>query len=102
MKQLLKRYKFPLLVILSSVLFGFLPIISVILASIIANIGDCTLHEGYTNPCEIGPFDLGETLYSMFVAGWFIFLSLPIGLLGFAIGTVFLFVKVTAEVNEKS
>ena len=101
MKKFLKQYKFPLLVIVSSVIFALLPIISVIVASVIASMGDCTLHEGFVNPCEIGPFDLGETLSTMFVAGWFIFLTFPIGFLGLGIGIVFLIVKVAKNANQE-
>jgi hypothetical protein len=55
-------------------------------SSLLANIGNCTLNEGNSHPCKIGNFQLGGLLYQMGVAGWFMLLSLPSGLVGLAWG----------------
>ncbi|MEM8656077.1 MAG: hypothetical protein AAGF36_15155 [Pseudomonadota bacterium] len=55
------------------------PILSVLAASLIANTYDCTLHEGFVNPCVIGGVDWGETLYAMGVMGWLMLITVPAG-----------------------
>lgn len=41
----------------------------------------CALHEGFANPCVVNGHDYGETLYSWFVMGWLILLTLPLMLI---------------------
>lgn len=62
-------------------LWTFLPLISVFSASMIASAWDCQLDEGGVHPCVVLGRDIGELLNSMFVMGWFFFLTLPSGLL---------------------
>lgn len=62
-----------------ALLICLLPIGSVALAGWLAERHGCTLHEGFANPCMIGGSDWGETLYGMFVAGWFMLATIPIG-----------------------
>ena len=81
-QRLLKRFKYPLLFALGCILFGGLPMLSVLLASAIASYGNCTLNEGGANPCQIGSLEVGDTLANLFVAGWLIFVTLPIAMLG--------------------
>ncbi|MGO4855601.1 hypothetical protein [Phaeovulum sp. W22_SRMD_FR3] len=59
-------------------LLSLAPLISVLWASWFANAHGCTLHEGFTNPCLVNGKDWGETLYTAFVAGWFMLLTLPV------------------------
>lgn len=59
-------------------LFCLTPAISVISSSLIADAYDCPLHEGFANPCVINGADWGETLAGMFVAGWFMLMTLPV------------------------
>lgn len=61
------------------ILFAFAPLISVLISSWIASANDCVLNEGGVNPCVIGGIDYGETLTTMFVAGWFMFFTFPAG-----------------------
>ena len=56
------------------------PVLSAFAAYAIANLNDCTLHEGYVNPCVIVGVDLGGALYTMGVLGWLGLMTLPIGL----------------------
>jgi hypothetical protein len=55
-----------------------LPVLSVIAASAAAEIFGCRLHEGSVNACPAFGVDIGPTLYHMFVAGWYMVLTLPI------------------------
>jgi hypothetical protein len=43
-----------------------------------ANRHGCTLHEGFTNPCIVGGQDIGGTLYTFGMMGWFMIATLPI------------------------
>ena len=61
------------------VLVAGAPMISVVVAMVLAEANGCTLHEGFTNPCVIWGADRGELLYTMFVAGWFGLVTLPAG-----------------------
>ena len=54
----------------------------------IADLGDCTLHEGFVNSCKIGNFELGSILYTTFVAGWLLLVSIPLSLLGSILGSI--------------
>ena len=54
---------------------------SVAIAAAIARWNNCTLHEGFVNPCIVAGRDIGGTLYSMSVLGWFMVATVPIGAL---------------------
>jgi hypothetical protein len=56
------------------------PVLSVLAAYAIASVNDCTLHEGFVNPCLIAGVDLGSGLYTMGVLGWLGLITLPIGI----------------------
>ncbi|MBI1383688.1 MAG: hypothetical protein GC150_02075 [Rhizobiales bacterium] len=74
----MRRFRF----IAGLILFlALLPVFSVLIASALAGTYDCTLHEGFPNPCRIGGLDWGNTLYSMFVMGWLALATLPIAAL---------------------
>ena len=77
------RRRFPWLVywlLLGLILvFAFWPVASVAAAGWLAEANGCELHEGFTNPCMIGGADQGPTLYAMFVMGWFMLATLPLG-----------------------
>jgi hypothetical protein len=67
--------------ILGLILFvGFLPVLSVAIAGGIASANGCQLDEGSVHPCVVNGVDMGETLYSMGVMGWFMLVTLPLGL----------------------
>ena len=59
--------------------FALAPVISVFLASFIAEANACPLNEGTVNPCMLAGVDLGPTLYTLFVLGWFALATLPLG-----------------------
>lgn len=66
------------------------PIGSVIACSAIANAYGCQVDEGSVHPCVIGGQDRGELLYTMFVSGWFMLLTIPVGALAFVVWLIVL------------
>ena len=69
-------------------LFAAWPIVSVASAGVIATWNGCTLHEGFVNPCLVNGRDIGETLYSMGVMGWFMLATIPMGVVAFVAWTI--------------
>jgi hypothetical protein len=72
-------------------LIGVAPLLSAFLASWIAETNQCLLNEGTTNSCVIGGRDWGGTLYTMFVMGWLMLLTIwlvPLGLVMLIIGLI--------------
>ena len=79
------RKHLPPLVIHAIVIFGillvaFAPVISVAVAGGIANANGCDLDEGSVHPCIVNGRDIGSTLYTMGVLGWFMLATIPLGL----------------------
>jgi hypothetical protein len=65
------------------VLFAFAPIGSGMLCSAIADAPGCKWDEGSVHPCIINGHDYGELVYSLGVMGWFMLVTIPIGLFAF-------------------
>ncbi len=63
------------------VLYTIAPVLSVLLASLIANSLGCRLDEGDVHPCKCLGVNIGEPLYVMGVAGWLALVTLPTGLI---------------------
>ena len=78
------------------VMVALAPVGSVVLCYLIANAHGCTVDEGSVHPCMIGGKDYGELLYTMGVSGWFMFLTIPAGLLA---GVIWLAVLVLHRVS---
>jgi hypothetical protein len=55
------------------------PVISVLVASSIAEANGCALDEGSVHPCLVDGADWGEALYTMAVLGWLMLATLPLG-----------------------
>ena len=70
------------------VFLGSIPLLAVLTAGLIADIGGCTLNEGSVNPCVVWGYDWGETLYSWFVLAWFGVLTVPLAFMTFIIWAV--------------
>ena len=67
-------------VIFVILLAAFAPVISVIIAGSIAEANGCELDEGSVHPCIVNGKDIGDTLYTMGMMGWFMIASIPLGL----------------------
>ncbi len=80
--------KAPLTIILLSLIIGALPILGVVIASTVASAAGCAVNEASVTPRPIGPFNAGGLLYTMFVSGWFMLVSVPLGLLGASVGAL--------------
>ncbi len=93
-KFLTRSIIMPVIAIILSIIVGIAPIISVIIASAIAKMNNCTLHEGFVNPCIVWGVDMGHTLYSMSVMGWLALISVPIGAMGLLVSIVWLLVVI--------
>ena len=65
-------------IIIAGVAIAVLPLVSVALSFIVAGIAGCDLNEGNVRTCIVFGRDIGESLYTMMVAGWYTFFSLPI------------------------
>jgi hypothetical protein len=66
-------------------LVALAPVISVAVAGMIADAVGCTLNEGNIHPCLLNGEDIGGMLYTMFVLGWFMLATLPLGAAALAI-----------------
>ncbi|MCB9818935.1 hypothetical protein H6788_02020 [Candidatus Nomurabacteria bacterium] len=86
MKKLVKFLVF------GGILFAILPIISLLTALTVANLGGCALDESSAHPCIIGGIDWGELLSIMGIMGWLALFTVPVGglvtLIGLSMGLV--------------
>jgi hypothetical protein len=83
------------------VLFALAPLISAMLASVIANANGCALDEGGVHPCLMGGADYGEMLSVMFVSAWFGLVTLPIGALAAILWCMVLCIVVFVKYRRK-
>ena len=82
------KLKTPLIVGGLSILVAIFPAIPTLVAALIANANNCTLHEGFSNPCVVLGVDIGQILYPMGVSFWLVILSAPLGALGLVVSVV--------------
>ena len=59
-------------------LFGFFPVLSLLLALLFALPFGCELDEGSVHPCVVLGLDFGGLLYSMSVGGLFAMFTIPL------------------------
>lgn len=59
-----------ILINLLLIAIGIAPMVSVVLAGMIAEQAGCQLHEGFVQPCIVYGTDIGGVLYTMGVMGW--------------------------------
>lgn len=72
----------------ASLIFAVLPLIGMLAAGGLAGIGGCELNEGDVNSCILLGLDIGGPLYFLFVAGWFVFFTMPAGVLAAIVSLV--------------
>ena len=77
-------------VYLALLLFTTAPILSVTAASAIAHSCGARLDEGDVHPCILWGHDIGPLLYDMFVSGWFMLITIPVGAIAILAFTVIL------------
>jgi hypothetical protein len=103
-----QRRRFPSLVyglILAAILLlTALPLISVIVGGSIASAYGCGLDEGNIHPCLVGGQDLGSLLYTLFVLGWLMLVTLPLGGIAVIVWLVILIIHriAWARINRKA
>ena len=68
------------LVLFTILCVALLPVFSVAIAGEIAEANNCDLDEGSVHPCIVNGKDIGETLYTLGMMGWFMIASIPLGL----------------------
>jgi len=74
-------------------LYSFGPLLGVFLACGIASATGSRLDESGVHPCIIHGVDYGGALLDLFVCGFFMFLTIPTGLLAMLIFTVVLLIR---------
>ena len=89
MKKLLRN----LLILIPILLWTIWPIILVAFAGAIASANGCELNETVINSCIVNGRDLGNTLYSLGVMGWFMLVTIPTGLLALLIFLLLLLIE---------
>ncbi|NHK28469.1 hypothetical protein FF098_011180 [Parvularcula flava] len=67
------------LLILIGILIAAAPLASAMIAGSIAEANGCQLNEGGVNPCIIDGQDRGPLLSAMFLAGWYMIYTIPLG-----------------------
>lgn len=89
MKKLLRN----LLILIPILLWTIWPVILVATAGAIAAANGCELNETVINSCIVNEREMGQTLYSMGVMGWFMLVTIPTGLLALLIFLLLLLVE---------
>lgn len=74
------KKKLIIVLYLAIVLLMIAPILSIMTASMISNACGASLDEGSPHTCFILGHDIGPLLYNMGMAGWFLYITLPTGL----------------------
>ena len=65
--------------IICGMIFAFSPIAVAYLTGIPEYFAGCQVDEGSVHSCIVFGHEIGPLLYSMFVAGWFVLLTFPLG-----------------------
>lgn len=68
------------LLLVAIIIFAWWPLLTVTIAEWLADSHGCALDEGSVHPCMIGGSDWGGTLYGLQVMGWFLLITVPVGL----------------------
>lgn len=82
-----------LLILIPILLWTTWPVILVATAGAIASANGCELNETVINSCIVNGREMGNTLYSMGVMGWFMLITIPTGLLALLIFLLLLLIE---------
>jgi hypothetical protein len=88
-KKLLRN----LLILVPILLWMIWPVIVVAVAGSIAAANGCELNETVINSCIVDGREMGDTLYSMGVMGWFMLVTIPTGLLALLVFLLLLLIE---------
>jgi hypothetical protein len=88
-KKLLRN----LLILIPILLWTIWPVILVAIAGAIASANGCQLNETVINSCIVDGREMGNTLYSLGVMGWFMLVTIPTGLLALLIFLLLLWIE---------
>ena len=72
-------FKKPLIGLIISIVIAVCPLILVWSVDLIAELNGCSLNEGSIQPCIVAGMDIGGVLYSIFMSGWYLFITFPVG-----------------------
>jgi hypothetical protein len=67
------------LLLVAILIFALWPLAGVLVSGWIAESHGCVLNEASAHPCVIDGTDWGSTLAAMFVMGWFMLATIPLG-----------------------
>ena len=85
-----------------SIVYAIIPILSMVLAGVIASIFGCPLDESGTSVCVTPVGDIGELLSFMGVFGWFVFFTVPTGLVGLIVALILFGVSFIPKKQKES
>lgn len=71
-----------------SVVYAILPIVSLLIAIVVANIFGCSVDESGSSTCVTPIGDIGDLLSMMGIFGWLVFFTVPTGLLGLIVAII--------------
>ncbi|MPY67166.1 hypothetical protein F8S09_10745 [Deinococcus sp. SDU3-2] len=80
--------RLPILVASLWALLTFGPLLGVMIASAVAGAFGCRLDEAGSYPCVVAGVDVGGLLSTLFVMGWLMLLTIPLGAVLGAAGLV--------------
>ena len=80
------RYKVFVILFFGSLLFAVFPLVPVWVSVTVTNANGCVMSELPFKPCMVLGFDVGQTLYTLSLAVWFLFVTIPHGLVGALMG----------------
>lgn len=80
--------KIALIFALVSVSIAVLPLLSMLVAGLVARLFGCELNESDMSVCPTVFGDIGSTLYLMGVFGWLLFYSVPLGICGIVLSAI--------------
>ena len=83
-------------------LFGALPILTLLIAVLFASAFGCDLNEGMVNPCVVLGVDFGGLLYPMAVGGWFAMFTIPLAALALIVWLIALVVLLLVRRHRRA
>jgi hypothetical protein len=92
-------YAIALVIIL---VFALWPMASVAISGFIAETNGCVLNEGSIHPCVVDGTDIGPSLYTGFVLGWFMLATIPIGAVAFVVWLGVLLVHIGLRYSRRN